>query len=166
MRGEVGGMCTCVWRPEVTFSKTETGSPIGLNLTNEATIAAQQTAEICFSLLPKYWDYNEHYNIHFPYQGPGIKLRCSWFSRQTLSSWITVSALDKKFFLTELRGSLRYLVLSFCLTGQAYLDGQGLSKFLGLSREWETQTIKPSFPVGKVWIHLGTSGTEQFRCSS
>lgn len=37
------------------FSKTETGSPIiGLPLTNEATIAAQQTPEICFSLPLKY----------------------------------------------------------------------------------------------------------------
>lgn len=147
------------------FSKTQTGFPIGLHLTNEATTAAQQTPEICFSLPPKYWDYNEHYNIHFPYQGPGIKLRSSWFQDKHLSVELLSRPLIK-IFLTELRVSLRYLVLSFYPTGQAYLDDQGLSKFLRLSREWETKTIKPSFAVGKVWIHLGMRGTEQFRCSS
>lgn len=68
-------------------------------------------------------------------------------SRQTaaeLLSWPLI------IFLTELRVSLRYLGLSFCLTGQAYIDDQGPSKFLGLSRDWESKTINTSFTVGRV----------------
>lgn len=111
--GVRGAICVHVYEDQrslsTLFSKTETGSPIGLHLSNEAT-AAQQTPEVCFSLPPKYWDYNEHYNIHFPYQGPGIKLRSSWFQDKHLAAELLSGPLiKKKKFLTELRVSLRYL---------------------------------------------------------
>lgn len=116
VRGEVGGMCTCIWRPEVI---------INLVFQDRDRVSYWSAShQWCyksfpanhrdlFSLPPKYWDSNEHYNIHFPYQGPGIKLRSSWFQDKHLAAELLSQPLIKKNFLTELRVSLRYPVLPF-----------------------------------------------------